>query len=185
MGWTDTAVATVAADPAAVVDLFPAAARHARAEGLDGEAVRVALLRATGDRLPDVVGDLYRHGDGAEKRAVVAGLNELADRVGPTGLPVVRDAGLPIVRDALRSNDTGLVGRAMGAYAARELDQPAWRQGVVKCLFTGVPLAHVARLHERADDELRRMVADLLAEREAAGRPAIPDAVALLDPARA
>ena len=57
----------------------------------------------------------------------------------------------------------------------------AWRQGVLKCLFVGVPLEAVASIDERADAELARMVADYCRERIAAGREVPPDASRVLD----
>ncbi len=95
-------------------------------------------------------------------------------------LPVLDSAGLgdralPVVRDALRTNDTRLVAAALGPYAARHLEPEAWRQGVLKCAFVGVPLAEVAGLAERADAELARMFGDYAKEREAAGRPVSED----------
>ncbi|WP_449479656.1 EboA domain-containing protein [Streptomyces rochei] len=48
---------------------------------------------------------------------------------------------LPLVEDALRANDTPLLAAALGPYAARHLDAHQWRHAVLKCLFTGVPVA--------------------------------------------
>ncbi|MFC7487138.1 EboA domain-containing protein [Knoellia sp. CPCC 206453] len=177
MGWKDDAGQAVAADADALLSLFPAAARHARAEGDDGEAVRVGLLEAVGGELEDIVRIatlLYRRGDSAEKQAVLAALPGL-DRATGTR-PAVGDALLPIVRDALRTNDTRLVERALGAYAATHLDDPAWRQGVVKSIFMGISLDTVPDLEQRTDDELRRMVRDFIDERRAAGRDVPADA---------
>ena len=52
------------------------------------------------------------------------------------------------------------------------LDAHQWRHAVLKCLFTGVPVAVVVDLPRRAheDAELARMLGDYAAEREAAGR---------------
>jgi hypothetical protein len=72
-----------------------------------------------------------------------------------------------------------LVAAALGPYAGH-LDDPAWRQGVLKCVFMAVPLSVVDRLDERADGELARMLAGLAAERQAAGRAMPADATALL-----
>ncbi|HEX4815002.1 MAG TPA: EboA domain-containing protein [Nonomuraea sp.] len=115
------------------------------------------------------VGDLYRYGDADEKRAVLKALPLL---------PVGPDA-LPLVHDAIRTNDARLVAAALGPYA-RHLDQAAWRQAVLKCVFMGVPLAVVDGLDERADAELAAMLAAFAAERAAAGRPMPDDAAALL-----
>ena len=74
---------------------------------------------------------------------------------GPRATRPAVGAGLLHSRDALRTNDTRLVAAALGPYAAAHLDGHGWRQGVVKCVFMGVPLDAVADLDERADDELR------------------------------
>ena len=181
MGWTDDARHVVAADADAVLSLFPAAARHARAEGRDGEAVRVELLEAVPGDVDDVVRvatTLYRRGDSAEKHAVLSALPVL-DRA-TSRRAAVGDALLPVVRDALRTNDTRLVGGALGPYAAAHLDAAAWRQGVVKAIFMGITLDVVAGLERRTDDELRRMVGDFVAERRAAGRDVPADAWRIL-----
>ncbi|MGN6240671.1 MAG: EboA domain-containing protein, partial [Cellulosimicrobium cellulans] len=61
------------------------------------------------------------------------------------------------------------------------LDQHAWRHALLKLVFIGVSLDAVARLDDRADDELARMARDFAAERRAAGR-VVPDDVARLAP---
>ena len=125
----------------------------------------------------EVVRRVYDHGDAAERRAVLLALPALddPDRPDPIG-----DTALPIVRDALRTNDTRLIAAALGPYAAAHLDDDAWRQAVLKVLFTGIPVDQVAGLGDRADDELARMVRDYAAEREAAGRDVPPDARTVL-----
>lgn len=181
MGWSDDARHEVAAEADSVLSLFPAAARHARAEGRDGREVRVELLAAVPGGVDDVVRvatTLYRRGDRGEKEAVLAALPVL-DRATGTR-PAVGAGLLPLVRDALRTNDTHLVGAALGPYTAAHLDGAAWRQGVVKAIFMGIPLDTVADLDRRTDDELRRMVRDYVAERRAAGREVPADAWRLL-----
>lgn len=176
-------ISAISADPSAIDRLFPAAAREvARGaldpddpEGLIGptldDAVRGVLLTTLADAEPAQttllrrVRELYRLGDSDEKRAVLRALPEL--RLGPDVLA--------IVEDALRTNDRRLIGAAMGSWAGRHLDDSTWRHGVLKCLFTGVPLAAVARLRERSDAELVRMVAALAHEHLAAGRAIPPD----------
>jgi hypothetical protein len=183
MGWSADARHVAAMSPDAVLSLFPVAARHARAEGRDGEQVRVELLEAVPGGVDDVVRvatTLYRRGDSGEKQAVLAALPSL-DRATDTR-PAVGDALLPLVREALRANETRLVSAALGPYAAAHLDQATWRQGVMKAIFMGVPLADVADLEARTDDELRRMVRDFLAERRAAGRDVPQDAWLVLPP---
>jgi hypothetical protein len=113
---------------------------------------------------------LYRHGDAAEKRAVLRALPRL-------DLPA--ETVVPLLLDALRTNDTRLVAAALGP-AARHLPPAAWRQGVLKAVFMQLSLAGVADLHERADAELATMLAGLAEERRAAGRTMAPDALALL-----
>jgi hypothetical protein len=138
-------------------------------------ALLVALARATADD-PDLllgeVTDLYRYGDADEKRAVLRALHRLG--LGP--------AAIPLVHDALRTNDIRLVAAALGPYAAEHLEPPVWRQGVLKCLFVGVPLATVSDLDRRADADLVRMVASYAEERRAAGRELPTDVWKVLDP---
>ncbi|SCF45529.1 EboA domain-containing protein [Micromonospora mirobrigensis] len=175
--WLDEALRRVAAEPTTIARHFAAAGRHCgRAELPDppgwtaDEAARVLLLTALPAGHADAATALYRHGDAAEKQAVLRALPLL-----PVGA-----AGVPLLHDALRTNDTRLVAAALGPYAGH-LDQAAWRQGVLKCVFMGVPLAAVADLDERADGELATMLAGLAAERAAAGRPMPADATDLLD----
>lgn len=136
----------------------------ALSRGLDHDPGRVATEAAT----------LYRFGDAEERRAVLRALHLLP--AGGAG------ALLDAVADALRSNDTRLIAAAMGPFAAEHLELDAWRHGVLKCLFVGVPLAAVAGLERRADAELGRMVTDFAAERVAAGRD-VPTDVWLVGPA--
>ncbi|MFJ8629854.1 EboA domain-containing protein [Streptomyces sp. NPDC093568] len=126
------------------------------------DAVRVLILHAA-DADPDALARVYSQGTAAERRAVLYALAHLVP--GPDALP--------LVEDALRTNDTRLVAAAVGPYAARHLDPHQWRHAVLKCLFTGVPVATVADLDRRAhgDAELARMLGDYAAERTAAGRP--------------
>jgi hypothetical protein len=174
----------VTADPARLAVRFPAVARTvARGPGdpadPDGlrvprleDRARVALLLAADS--PSAVADLYRYGDTDEKRAVLRALDEL-DRRHP--VPHRTD----LVQDALRTNDPRLIAAALGPFATRHLEPPAWRQALLKCLFTGVPLDAVAGWADRADPTLARMVAAFAAEREAAGRPVPQDARRVLD----
>ncbi|MFJ4844757.1 MULTISPECIES: EboA domain-containing protein [unclassified Streptomyces] len=181
--WLDTALADAALSAAASWDApgprrtvapwelrFASAGRHCGQEQAD--AVRVLLLR---EARPDArtLTRLYQQGAAAERRAVLLALPHLA--------PAPAD-GLPLVQDALRTNDTRLVAAAVGPYAAEHLDPPAWRQALLKCLFTGVPLDAADRLEDRArgDTELARMLGDYAAERTAAGRPVPADLHRLL-----
>ncbi|WP_205472114.1 EboA domain-containing protein [Nocardioides sp. SYSU D00038] len=168
----DSMVAEVTAEPARIGRLFAGAARRTGRGPLAGhdvlaqDAVRVELLAAAaaaldGDRLRAELVELYRFGDSDEKRAVLLGLNRLDPSAGLDGSD--------LLLDALRTNDTRLVAAAMGDHA-RHLPDDAWRHGVLKCLFTGVPVAEVAGLEERADAELAAMAERFATERRAAGR---------------
>lgn len=155
---------------------FASAGRHVRsARPAPGDptphdlpdAARILLLHAAGADAPTAA-RLYARGTGAERRAVLL------------ALPYLRlDAAdaVPLVEDALRTNDTRLVAAAVGPYAARHLSPHSWRQAVLKCLFTGVPLTAVAEWERRArgDAELARMLTDYAGERTAAGRPVPAD----------
>ncbi|MBM0239177.1 EboA domain-containing protein [Micromonospora sp. ATA32] len=176
-GWLDDALRAVTADPSTIMRFFPAAGRRCGwavlAEALGwtaDEAARALLLTALPGDHAGHAEALYRQGDAAEKRAVLKALPLL-----PIGA-----AGVPLLHDAIRTNDTRLVAAALGPYA-RHLDPAAWRQAVLKCVFTGVPLAVVADLDDRADSELAAMLAALAAERDAAGRTMPADATDLLD----
>jgi hypothetical protein len=170
--WLTGACASVAADPAVVGGLFPLAGRRCGRVRLDpgdpygwtvDDAARCLLLAAlplTGTPLLERIGALYRSGDAAERRAVLRALPLL-----PVG-----DAALPLVRDALRTNDTRLIAAALGDYATDHLDAETYRQGVLKCVFTGIPLTALPGLPGRADAEMARMMAAYAYERTAAGR---------------
>jgi len=181
-GWLIDAVAAARAEPESVGRAFAQADRRLGRSPLPGpagdagwtpgRAGRALLLAAVADRPDgaDRVAALYQRGDAAERLAVLVALPLLP----------IADRAVPLLHDALRTNDTRLVGAALGPYAAH-LDAATWRQGVIKCVFMGIPLAVVDRLTERADDELATMLAGLTEERAAAGRSMPADAVALLD----
>ena len=182
-------VDAIRADPASIQRHFPAAAREVARGPLSesdptgvigptlDDAVRGVLLAALAEARADDatllrdVSDLYRYGDGDEKRAVLRAL-------GPLGLG---EGAAPLVADALRTNDVRLVGAAMGEWTGRHLDDATWRHGVLKCLFVEVPLTAVHRLTERSDAELARMVAAFGHERVLAGRSVPADSHMVLD----
>ncbi|WP_431981746.1 EboA domain-containing protein [Streptomyces qinglanensis] len=128
------------------------------------DAARVLILHAAAPGTQELT-RLYRHGTGDERRAVLLALPHLDPPPEPA-------AALGLVEDALRTNDTRLIAAALGPYAAAHLDAHQWRHGVLKCLFTGVPLTAPAGLAHRAsgDEELARMLEDYARERTAAGR---------------
>lgn len=182
----------IRADPTRIRSLFPAAAREIARSPADlgtgptpgpvrrEDDVRALLLLALADalsgdsdRLVREVRDLYRFGDADERRAVLLALHRpgLGDPVG--------DRLGDLLHEALRTNDPRLVAAALGPYAA-VLDPAAWRQGVLKCLFVGVPLVLVADVAQRTDDALVRMVAAYADERLAAGRTVSEDARCIL-----
>ena len=185
--------AQVADRPSRVAVLFPAVGRRvARGPGPSGDPTgtlgptledlaRIELVRTVVGALSPTdaateITDLYGYGDADEKRAVLHGLHLLEGTV-PEVAGTVRD----LLADALRTNDTRLVAAAAASRAQSLLDDHAWRQTVLKCLFVGVPLRLVAGLDTRADLELARMCADFAHERSAAGRAVPADARLVLD----
>lgn len=181
--WLDQALDEAAAHPDADGPLPVWELRLAEAGRRCGtalaDAVRVVILHAARAGT-DALTRVYRQGTADERRAVLLALPHLVP--GPDALP--------LVEDSLRSNDTRLLAAAVGPYAARHLDAHQWRHAVLKCLFTGVPMEHVAELPRRArgDAELARMLTDYAAERTAAGRPVPADlhrVLALTDPTAA
>ena len=204
--WLAEARAAVAQDPAAVSRAFALAGRKvgrsARRPDTDpagvlhgtvDDAARASLVVALSDAvglgadadaaLAARLADLYQHGDTAERRGVLRGLDALAEggTLADDAAPTVVAVGRDLADDALRTNDQSLVAAAVGPFAAAHLDQHAWRHAVLKLVFMGVSLDAVAGLEDRADDELARMARDFAAERRAAGR-AVPDDVARLAP---
>lgn len=185
--WTTDAIATIADDPGALPRLFAGAARAVGRDPLDADdphgyrgtaddAARAAIVAALHpDAGAAVVERLYREGDDAERRGVLRGFDRLGVLEGEW-----RDVGLALVADALRTNDPRLVAAAMGPFSAAHLDDHAWRHGVLKLVFMGVPLAVVDGLERRRDAELAGMASRYAEERRAAGR-SIPDDLRLID----
>ncbi|MEU9332527.1 EboA domain-containing protein [Streptomyces sp. NPDC048290] len=163
--WLDHALEEAAAHPGSHGPISVWELRLAEAGRRCGpdhaDAARVLILHAARADAAALT-RVYSQGTGAERRAVLHALTHLVP--GPEALP--------LVEDALRTNDTTLVAAALGPYGATHLTAHAWRHAVLKCLFTGVPVADITDLAPRAagDDELARMLADFAAERTAAGR---------------
>jgi hypothetical protein len=75
-------------------------------------------------------------------------------------------------REAVRSSVQPLF-EAMACqnpYPADYFDRAAYNQMIVKCVFSGVPIEKVVGLNERRNDDLVRMMRDLVSERHAAER---------------
>ena len=173
LAWVREAVSEIEADPTAVRTRFPMAGRKVgrgplrpdaspddvHAWTID-DAVRTLMLVALGDRVEDELAELYRFGDAAERRGLLRALPYL-----PVG-----DRALGLIDDAIRTNDTRLVAAALGPYATEHLDDAAYDQAVLKCVFIGVPIAPLDGLPARATAGTARMLAAFVHERVAAGR---------------
>jgi len=61
-------------------------------------------------------------------------------------------------------------------YPADHFEVAVYNQMVVKCVFSGVPIEKIVGVDERRNDDLLRMLRDLVSERNAAGR-LVPKAV--------
>lgn len=61
-------------------------------------------------------------------------------------------------------------------YPFEHLDEDAWNQMVVKCVFNGVPIERIVGLRERRNPKVLQMLRDLVSERHAASRP-LPESV--------
>ncbi|GAA4548779.1 EboA domain-containing protein [Amycolatopsis samaneae] len=170
--WLAAAVAEVTTVARTIHTVFPRVGRRCGRDPLGAydpqwtidDGARVLLLAAS-PAVTEELSVLYRHGDVAEKRAILRGLPYLK----------IGGAGLPLITDALRGNDPRLVVAALGEYGASWLDDLSYRQGVLKCVFMGIPLREVSGLTHRADEELMRMMRSFAAERAAAGRPVPAD----------
>lgn len=219
--WLEDAVEDIRRDRSTLAKLFPAVGRHVgrdalRTPGPDGspgpppgehgwtldDASRALLLVAVGDDVWGELEDLYRFGDAAERRAVLRSL-ALLPPGDATSAPQVEDVGVKLVEDAIRSNDPRLIAAALGPYALDRLNEDAFNQAVLKCVFVGVPLAALGgsgfgqpgapgaqsgsggdgleRLAGRATPSLSRMLAGYVLERVAAGRDVPTDVWPLIE----
>lgn len=181
--WLEDAVEDIRRDRSALAKLFPAVGRHVGRESLQPErdygwtvddAGRALLLLAVGDRVWGELDGLYRFGDAAERRAVLRSLSLLP--------PVdTADTGVRLVDDAIRSNDPRLIVAALGSYARDRLDEDAFNQAALKCVFVGVPLTALDGVVDRTSPSLSRMLAGYVLERVAAGRDVPPGIWPLID----
>jgi hypothetical protein len=183
--WYDDAIARVRATPGAIATVFPAVGRGVGRGPLDPDAIgnpitswsvddaaRTLLLVALGDAAESELELLYRHGDARERRGVLRSL---------AFIDVNLDLSLRLVDDALRTNDISLIAAALGPFAAERLDDAAYAQGVLKCVFVGVSLTEIAGTQERTTPELSAMLGRYVHERIAAGRTVPADVWPLID----
>ena len=173
LDWLRETADEVRRDPAAIRVRFPMVGRKVGRGPLDpdadpadvhawtiDDAARTVLLAALGDRVEDELRELYRYGDAAERRGLLRALPYL-----PVG-----DRARDLVDDAIRTNDTRLIAAALGPYATEHLDDAAYEQAVLKCVFVGVPIRPLDGLPERVTANGARMLAAFVLERVAAGR---------------
>lgn len=188
MAWLqDQLAAARSGDRAAVRKAFPGMGRRlgrgelgsdaalARADGGEAplrawrmdDAGRAALIVATSEGRDELARDLYFAGDMRERTGVLRGLAVAGEG----------DAAMDTVRDACRANARELFEAAVAdnPYASAGLTDDEYRQAVLKSVFLGVPLERIARLDERADAELTRMLLSYVTEREMAVRTVPPD----------
>jgi hypothetical protein len=183
--WVADTSQRVSENPGVIATVFPAVGRSVGRGALEADATagdvhawtlddaaRVLLLVALGTNVESQIQLLYRHGDGAERRGVLRAL---------PFIELDRATGLALVDDAMRTNDVGLIAAAMGPYAAEHLDNAAYAQGVLKCVFVGVPLGGVPGTHERDTPGLAAMLGRYVHERIAAGRSVPADVWPLID----
>ena len=189
MAWLEEQLAAArAGDRAAVRKAFPGMGRRlgrgelgsdaalARADGggdvplrgwrLD-DAGRAALIVAVPEGRDELARDLYFAGDMRERAGVLRGLAVAGEG----------EVAMDTVRDACRANARELFEAAVAdnPYASAGLTDNEYRQAVLKSVFLGVPLERIARIDERADAELTRMLLSYVTEREMAVRTVPPD----------
>jgi hypothetical protein len=138
---------------------------------LDDAARTVLLVALDEDDVEQEMRDLYRFGDAAERRAILRALPYL-----PLG-----ETAVDLVDDAIRTNDTRLIAAALGPYATEHLDDAAYEQAVLKCVFVGVPITPLDGLPERVTPNGARMLAALVLERVAAGRDVAAEVWSVID----
>jgi hypothetical protein len=182
--WLREASAAVAADPAALRAQFPMVGRKVGRDPLDpgidpgdvhawtvDDAARVLLLQAAGERAEAELAELYRYGDGPERRGVLRALPFLD----------LGDRGLSLVDDAIRTNDTRLIAAALGPYATEHLTDAQYDQAVLKCVFVGVPITGLDGVPSRVTPDGARMLGAFVHERVAAGRDVPPEVWTVID----
>ncbi len=107
--------------------------------------------------------ELFLHGDRDERLMSVR------------ALPLVSSQGelQQFLRRLQSCNDQALfeAGFVDSNHAARVLDEADWNRAVLKLAFVGVALERITDWEARTNPVLGAMLADLAAERQAAGRP--------------
>jgi hypothetical protein len=184
-----------------LAEAFPAVSRRLGREPLaandalvsvDGEEVPLrawrcddagrALLIARAEDPESAAREMYFQGDLREKAGALRALAV----VGRTGAGA-SGAAADVILDAMRLAADELVEAALAdnPYTTRHLPDHEFRRAVLKCAFVGISVERVARIEDRADAELTRMLIGLASEREAAGRAVPPDLwpIAALAPA--
>ncbi|MGY0231390.1 EboA domain-containing protein [Longispora urticae] len=177
--WLCGALLRVVEEPRTIAGLYAVAGRRCghlalpAAPGWTADvAARVLLLTVLpmrGRELAGAIGPLYQFGDGRERLAVLR------------ALPLLEIGGcaLPLLREAVDGKDPILLGAAMGPYSAH-LDDVTWREAVLRCVHTGVPVALIHDVEGRGERVLACMLAEYISERRSTGAHVRTDAVALL-----
>jgi len=168
--WLSESLDKVRLDDEELIHRWSVAGRKLGARVMQG---RLRLLEAALAALPPaghvaLVAELYRTGDINEKETVLRALPSLPDsaRFVEIGIEAVRSNVLSIISAIACDNP----------FPQRHFPESAFNQMVMKCLFSGIALAHIVGLAQRRTPELRRMVDDYARERRAAGRPVPVDA---------
>jgi hypothetical protein len=156
--------------------------QQARSAGIDwllsgatvDEIARVAALLSACEGVPVTeigafVAECYRQGDTGEKRAVLRSLALLSG----ADAGQLADLGAQACRSSVQAVFEAIC--CENPFPADRFGDRAFRQMVLKALFTGVALDRVLGLDARITPELQRMAAAFASERRAAGRPVPAD----------
>ena len=136
---------------------------------------RVALLRLACEQLgagaPELVEQLFRTGDNAERAAVLRALPILPEP----------ERFVALAADACRSHVQSVFEAIAceNPFPARWFPELNFNQLVLKAFFVGVPVRRIEGLAGRRGPELVRMALAYASERRAAGRP-VPDDLELV-----
>lgn len=84
------------------------------------------------------------------------------------------------IRSNIRAVLTAIAHR--NPYPSEQLDEGAWNQLVLKCMFVGLTLNPIVGLDSRANADLARIVIDYAEERRSAHRPVSPELWRLVAP---